>query len=78
MTSRVTDEPIQRDVAQRLCHELLAERRQRWWEPSSWRCQACAWLSRGDPTQLAFASRPDNRGCRAVSARWEALGRPLH
>lgn len=76
MTSSVADQPIQRDVALRLCNDLLARSRRRWLDPRTWQCRACAWASRRDPTQLAFAARPDNRGCRNVNERWESLGRP--
>lgn len=71
-------EPIPRDVAQRLCAQIMAEHRGRWWRPAEWRCWWCADMSRGDPSLMGFASSPDNRGCPFVNERWERAGRPLH
>ena len=70
-------EPIQRDVARRLCGELMAESRGQWWHRAAWRCWACAYRSGSDPALMRFAHSSDNRGCRFVTARWEHTGRPL-
>lgn len=70
-------EMIQRDVARRLCAEVTAKSRGQWWRRAAWRCWACTAGSRGDPAFLRFAAAPDNRGCRAVAARYEQAGRPL-
>ncbi len=76
MVQGASGEPIQRDVARRLCAQIMAQRRRKWWTPAAWRCWGCAWLSRGEPTQLRFAASPDNRGCQIINERWEQTGRP--
>ena len=68
---------IQRDVAQRLCAEVMMESRDQWWRPAAWRCWICSAISRGDPALMRYAAAPDNRGCRIVAARYEEAGRPL-
>lgn len=70
-------EMIQRDVAQRLCAEVRAENRGRWWRHAAWRCWTCTVIGRGEPALLRCAAAPDNRGCRVVNARYEQVGRPL-
>lgn len=67
---------VPRDVAERLCGEIRAELRGRWWSPAAWRCAWCNDLSRGDPSLRRFALMGREPGCRRVNARWEAAGRP--
>lgn len=68
---------IQRDVAQRLCAQVMTENRGKWWRGAAWRCWWCAAVSRGQPARLGYTAAPDNRGCRFVTARWEQAGRPI-
>jgi hypothetical protein len=70
-------EPIQRDVAWRVCKQLMAESDGQWWRRAAWRCWGCREFSRSDPALMRFARTPDNRGCRFVAERWEQAGRPL-
>ena len=69
-------EQIARDVARRLCAEVAAEQHARWWSAGAWRCWACRTMSRGETALMRYASRPDNRGCRNVTVRYEEAGRP--
>ena len=70
-------EMIQRDVAQRLCAEVMAESQGQWWRPAAWRCWACSFRAGGNSALMRYAAAPDNRGCRLVAARYEQAGRPL-
>ena len=67
---------IPREAAVRLCAEIRAEQRGRWWRPAAWRCAWCSDLSRGDAALRRYALGVANRGCAGVTYRWERSGRP--
>lgn len=64
-------------IARQLCLEISAANRGRWYTFNGLWCWGCARFS-GDVTRRCFASRPDNRGCAQVNARFERLSRIEH
>jgi hypothetical protein len=69
--STMTVNAIPREVAIRLCADIQVENRYRWYTPAGNMCHGCLAYSRGDPARMCFASRPDNRGCYQVNARYD-------
>jgi len=63
---------IPREVALQLCADIQAENRRKWYTAAGMMCRGCVKFSKGDPNKRCFASRPDNRGCYQVSARYDA------
>lgn len=64
---------IPREVALRLCTEIQHENRGKWYTSGGMMCRGCVRFSHGDPAKMCFSSKPDNRGCYQVNARYERL-----
>lgn len=63
-------EAIPRETALRLCEEIRAENRGRWWTVNGMWCWGCARFS-GEPDRRCWANAPGNRGCAQVNARYD-------
>jgi hypothetical protein len=66
-----TAHAIPYDVASRLCEEIRAEQRGKWYRWTAWWCWGCERFTQGDPAKMCFANDPQNRGCAQVNARYE-------
>lgn len=70
-------EPIPKFVAWDLCAEVAEENRGKWYTRDGWRCWKCMRSSPASPADRCVSSRPDFRGCRAVSARYDSRFSPM-
>jgi hypothetical protein len=67
----VRDRAIPTDTALALCAAFQAENRLFWFTPTGMMCWGCALRSRRHPARRYFASRPGNRGCYQINARYD-------
>ena len=63
-------EAIPDETALRLCEEILAENRDKWWTVNGLWCRGCVRFSGGDPGKRCWANVPGNRGCTQVNERY--------
>ncbi len=63
---------IPRETALQLCAAIQEANRRKWYTAAGMMCRGCVKFSKGDLTKRCFASRPDNRGCYQVNARYDA------
>jgi len=61
---------IPKDVALKLCEEIRAKNRGRWYSFYGMWCWGCYKFSKGDSTKLCFSNNPENRGCAQVNERY--------
>jgi hypothetical protein len=66
---------IPKDVALKLCEEIRAKNRGRWYSFFGMWCWGCYRFSRGNSTRLCFSNNPENRGCAQVNERYENVNR---
>ncbi len=59
------------DDALQLCDAIRAKNQRKWFTAGGMMCRGCVTFSKGDPARMCFASRPDNRGCYQVNARYD-------
>lgn len=64
-------EAIPRDVALQLCAEIRDQYRGKWWTLAGLQCWGCWTFTQGDAAKMCVSSRPDNRGCNLVNARYD-------
>jgi len=64
---------ISQDVALKLCTEISAANRGKWYTFNGLWCWGCVKFS-GEIAKRCFANQPDNRGCAQVNARYDRLG----
>ncbi len=66
-----------RDVALQLCAEIRQEYRGKWYTLAGIQCMGCLAASKGEISKMCVGSRPENRGCNLVNARFarHAAGR---
>ncbi len=64
-------EAIPRDVALQLCTEIRNQYRGKWWTLAGLQCWGCWTFTKGDSAKMCVSSRPDNRGCNLVNARYD-------
>ena len=62
---------IPKDTALRLCEEIRAENRGKWWKWTAWMCWGCVTFCKGDLEKMCVGSQPDYRGCIQVDARYD-------
>ncbi len=67
---KVAQEPIEREAALRLCAEIQKQYKGKWYTLAGMQCMGCLAASKGDVARMCVSSRPDNRGCNLVSARY--------
>ena len=70
MQANSVQEPIPIEIARKLCAEIRAEAEQDWQTPAARWCWACQEASGGDPAKCGYLSKPGNRGCILVNARY--------
>ena len=63
--------PIPEDVATRLCAEISAANRGKWYTFNGLWCWGCVTFTGGDPAKRCFYHPPDFRGCAQVNARYD-------
>jgi hypothetical protein len=68
MSDRVTTIDVPRDEALRLCAEMQAEHRQKWYKLALWQCWGCTRFSHGDPAKMCGGIV----ACNLVTARYQA------
>ena len=64
-------------IAQKLCLEISAVNRRRWYTFNGLWCWGCARFS-GDASKRCFANQAGNRGCAQVNARFNRLTHIVH
>ena len=64
---------IPRETALELCAEICREYRGKWYTLAGMQCMGCLAASKGDLAKMCVSSRPDNRGCNLVVARYNRL-----
>ncbi len=65
---------ITRDVALLLCAEIRQQYRGKWYTLAGMQCMGCLAASKGEIAKMCVSSRPDNRGCNLVNARFARRG----
>jgi hypothetical protein len=71
MSRQLSRDPIPEQVALRLCQEIRAQHRGKWYSFNAWWCWGCSTFTKGDPTKMCFYTPPDFRGCAQVNQRWQ-------
>lgn len=66
---------IPKEVALKLCNEVLETNKRRWYTWSAWQCRGCIKWSRGDTDMLCFNSRLGHRGCSLINSRYDKMRR---
>ena len=70
MQESSVQERIPMEVALELCAEIREEAEADWQTPVGRWCWVCQETSGGDPTKRGFLSKPGNRGCLLINARY--------
>jgi len=63
-----TGKTIPREVALKLCDEIRAENKNRWFSPSGLQCFFCYKSARGNVEKLCLSSK---RGCNLINQRYK-------
>ncbi len=61
------------EVAARLCQEVRAANRGRWYTFHGLWCWGCATFTGGDVHKRCWNNGPEHRGCAQVNARYDRL-----
>ncbi len=69
--TNVSNEPIAKKTALRLCEEIRLQYQGKWWTLAGMQCMGCLKFSQGIPEKMCVSSRPDFRGCNLVTKRFE-------
>jgi hypothetical protein len=70
MSADTIGQAIPQAEALRLCAEIRAANRHKRLSLASAQCWGCIKFSRGDPAKMCLSSKPGNRGCSLVNARY--------
>ncbi|MCL5027007.1 MAG: hypothetical protein M1531_11040 [Chloroflexi bacterium] len=62
---------IPRETALQLCAEIRVKNQGKWYTFNGLWCWGCSRFTGGDPAKLCFSSRPDNRRCAQINARYD-------
>ena len=68
--TKTTLNPIPRETALQLCADIRQQYRGKWYTLPGMQCIGCLTASKGDAAKMCVSSRPDNRGCNLVAARY--------
>ncbi len=67
---KTTINPIPRETALELCAGIRRQYKGKWYTLAGMQCMGCLAASKGDLAKMCVSSRPDNRGCNLVTARF--------
>ena len=71
MTSNTSVEKIPDEIALRLCAEIREANRRKRLSLAAMQCWGCVRFSRGNPAKMCLGSKPGNRGCKLINARYD-------
>lgn len=71
MEGNKESQPIQKEVALRICEDIRKQYNRKWYTIAGLQCWGCKTFTRGDINKMCFNSSPDNRGCNLVNARFD-------
>jgi len=73
MAALAVSEPIPDEMAIKLCDQVCADNRGKWYTFRGLWCWGCRTFSKGDATKRCYASKDGNRGCPQMNERWDTL-----